>query len=500
MRYVKAKHKRNVTELLPGYKGHVIAERLVFQSFCPLIRGMDWLSKNHAEIVSFEKNIQIPLKKGQELRVYGVKASKGLQLTKRIEDILIVHEFPEVFPDDITGLPPTQKVEFIIDLVPGAIPVAKDPYCLALFELQELASQLKELSYKGFIRPSSSPWGAPMLFVKKKYGSLRMCIDYLDLANSRLKIDILFLESKISLINCKEPSNKGSRPSCHRSCCYGNSQPPNRGVSPFSPEYDLGPSLPNQSTSSPTVFIGDHHGYWLATVVTCGGAILVFEMNLEVQFLGHIVNKQGIHVDPAKIVMVKNWKTPTTPTKIRSFLDGNKDFVIYCDASNQGLGCILMQHGKVIAYASRQLKIHEKNYTTHDLELEPNMPQRRWIELLNDYDCEIRYHPGKANVVADALSQKNHGKSIILQSIHISSYIQNIVFEAQQLIVSKGKLHEELSSIVQLESQINGFLHFQNHLWIPNQKTLRDLILNEAHKSQYSIHLGVDKMYNDLHT
>ncbi|GJZ31091.1 putative reverse transcriptase domain-containing protein [Tanacetum coccineum] len=175
-------------------------------------------------------------------------------------------------------------------------------------------------------------------------------------------------------------------------------------------------------------------------------------------FLGHVINSNGIHVDPSKIEAVKNWKAPRTPTEkcktfdwgeeqelafqtlkdklcnapVLALPDGPEDFVVYCDASGIGLGCVLMQRGKVIAYASRQLKIHEKNYTTHDLELgavvfalkiwrhylygtksviytdhkslqhifsqkELNMRQRRWIELFSDYDCEIRYHPGKAN-------------------------------------------------------------------------------------------------------
>ncbi|GJZ27886.1 putative nucleotidyltransferase, ribonuclease H [Tanacetum coccineum] len=222
-----------------------------------------------------------------------------------------------------------------------------------------------------------------------------------------------------------------------------------------------------------------------------------------VQFLGHLIDSQGLHVDPAKIEAVKNWTSPTTPTEIRQFLglagyyrrfikdfskiakslteltqknkkyiwgedqesafqllkqklceapilalpEGNDDFVVYCDASHQGLGAVLMQREKVIAYASRQLKPNEENYTTHDLELgavvfalkiwrhylygtkctvftdhkslqhildqkELNMRQRRWLELLADYDCEIRYHPGKANVVADALSQKERIKPL----------------------------------------------------------------------------------------
>ncbi|GJY63782.1 putative reverse transcriptase domain-containing protein [Tanacetum coccineum] len=183
------------------------------------------------------------------------------------------------------------------------------------------------------------------------------------------------------------------------------------------------------------------------------------------QFLGHLIDSQGLHVDPAKIEAVKNWTSPTTPTKIRQFLglvgyyrrfieapiialpEGNDTFVVYCDTSHQGLGAVLIQKEKVIAYASRQLKPHEENYTTHDLELgavvfalkiwrhylygtkctvfinhkslqhilnkkELNMRQHRWLELLADYDCEIHYHPGKENVVADALSRKERIKPL----------------------------------------------------------------------------------------
>ncbi|GJX63574.1 putative reverse transcriptase domain-containing protein [Tanacetum coccineum] len=174
----------------------------------------------------------------------------------------------------------------------------------------------------------------------------------------------------------------------------------------------------------------------------------------EVQlFLGHVINDNGIYVDPSKIEAVKNWKAPRTPTEksktfdwgeeqelafqtlkdklcnapVLALPDGPEDFVVYYDASRIGLGCVLMQKGKVIAYASKQLNIHEQNYTTHDLELgaikELNMRQRRWIELFSDYDCEIRYHLGKANVVADALNKKERVKpkrvramNMILQS------------------------------------------------------------------------------------
>ncbi|GJQ92911.1 putative reverse transcriptase domain-containing protein, partial [Tanacetum coccineum] len=180
----------------------------------------------------------------------------------------------------------------------------------------------------------------------------------------------------------------------------------------------------------------------------------------KVKFLGHVIDFQGIHVDPAKIESIKDWASPKTSTKIHQFLglagyyrifiegapilalpQGAENFIVYYDVLHNGLGTVLMQNEKVIAYASRQLKIHEKNYTAQDLELgavvfalkiwrhylygtkcmvftdhkslkhildqkELNMRQRCWLELLSDFDCEICYHPGKANVVADALSRK----------------------------------------------------------------------------------------------
>ncbi|GKE98216.1 putative reverse transcriptase domain-containing protein, partial [Tanacetum coccineum] len=158
----------------------------------------------------------------------------------------------------------------------------------------------------------------------------------------------------------------------------------------------------------------------------------------KVQFLGHVIDSQGIHVDPSNIESIKDWASSKSPTKIRQFLglaayyrrfikgflkiakpmtkltqkkvnapilalpEGSEDFIVYYDASIKGLGAVLMKREKVIAYASHQLKIHEKNYMTHDLELGAG----RWLELLSDYDCEIRYHLRKANVVADALSRK----------------------------------------------------------------------------------------------
>ncbi|GJX26532.1 putative reverse transcriptase domain-containing protein [Tanacetum coccineum] len=156
--------------------------------------------------------------------------------------------------------------------------------------------------------------------------------------------------------------------------------------------------------------------------------------------------------------------------------EGSENFVVYCDASYKELGAVLMQKEKVIAYASRQLKIHEKNYTTHDLELgamkELNMRQRRWLELLSDYDCELRYHSGKANVIlnaqVEARKEENYGTE------NLCGMIKN------------------------LEPHANGMLCLKNRSWIPCFGNLRALIMHESHKSKYSIHPGSDKMYQDL--
>ncbi|KAJ0938821.1 putative nucleotidyltransferase, Ribonuclease H [Helianthus annuus] len=191
-----------------------------------------------------------------------------------------------------------------------------------------------------------------------------------------------------------------------------------------------------------------------------------------------------------------------------------------------------MQRDKVIAYASRQLKVHDKNYTTHDLVLgavifalkiwrhylygtkclvftdhrslqhifdqkELNIRQRRRVELLNDYDCEIRYHPGKANVVADTLSRKTH-----LKVIRISNDLHACIRDAQYSSANEGSLEEEVhgARIDQLETKPNGLQYYLNRIWVPDRNNLRELIMTEAHKSHYSIHPGADKMYQDLRT
>ncbi|GJY46915.1 putative reverse transcriptase domain-containing protein [Tanacetum coccineum] len=290
---------------------------------------------------------------------------------------------------------------------------------------------------------------------------------------------------------------------------------------------------------------------------------------LDGKFLGHVINGNGIHVDPSKIEVVKNWKAPRTSSEVRSFLglagyyrrfiedfskiakpltvltqksktfdygeeqenvfqtlkdklcnvpvlalpDGPEDFVVYCDASSLRLGYVLMQRGKVKAYASRQLKMHEKNYITHDLELaavmfalkiwrhylymtksviytnhkslqhifsqkELNVRQRHWIELFSDYDSEIRYHPGKANVVADALTTQKEA--------------------------SKESAGLQRGVDVMIELRNDGALYYLDRIWVPLKGDVRTLIMDEAYKSKTSsghdiIWVIVDRLTKSAH-
>ncbi|GKD05939.1 putative reverse transcriptase domain-containing protein [Tanacetum coccineum] len=216
---------------------------------------------------------------------------------------------------------------------------------------------------------------------------------------------------------------------------------------------------------------------------------------------------------------------------------GSENFVVYYDASLKGLGAVLMQKEKVIAYVSRQLKIHEKNYTTHDLELgavvftlkmwrhylygtkcivftdhkslqhildqkELNMRQHRWLELLSDYACEIRYHPGKANVVADAMSRKKRIKPLRVRalvmtiSLNLPKKNLNAQDEARK---EENYITEDLCGMIKkLEPRADETLCLKNRSWIPCFGDLRALIMHESYKSKYSIHPGLDKMYQDL--
>ncbi|GJY25748.1 putative reverse transcriptase domain-containing protein [Tanacetum coccineum] len=459
------------------------------------IIGMDWLAKHQAVIACAEKVVRIPWK-NKSLIIHGDGSTQGnvtrlniISCTKtqkyiekgfpiflahvttkeiedkseekRLEDVPIVQNFPEVFPEDLPGLPPTRQVEFQIDLVPGAAPVARAPYRLAPSEMKELSEQLKELSDKGFIRPSSSPWGAPVLFVKKKDGSFRMCIDYRELNKLTVKnryplprIDDLFDQLQGSSVYSKIDLRSG-----YHQLRVREEDIPKTAFRTRYGHYEF-QVMPFGLTNAPAVFMDLMNRvckpYLDKFVIVFIDDILIYSKNKKeheehlkqilellkkeelyakfskcefwipkVQFLGHVIDSEGIHVDPAKIESIKDWTSPKSPTEIRQFLglagyyrrfiegfskiakpmtkltqkkikfewgdkqeaafqllkqklcsapilalpEGSEDFIAYCDASKKGLGAVLMQREKVISYASRQLKIHEKNYTTHDLEL-----------------------------------------------------------------------------------------------------------------------------------
>ncbi|GJR62887.1 putative reverse transcriptase domain-containing protein [Tanacetum coccineum] len=531
-----------------------------------VILGMDWLASHRATIDCYARTVIFGNVRQPEFVYHGSSPLKSVKLisamkartlishgcqgflasvmdtsleSPNIENLSVVREFADVFPDELPGLPPAREIEFGIELIPGAEPISKAPYRMEPVELKKLKEQLQEMLENGFIRPSVLPWVAPVLFVKKKDRSMRLWAKYFS------KID---LRSGYHQLRVREQDISKTAFRMR----YGH--------------YEF-LVMPFGLTNAPVVFMDlmnrIFHEYLDKFVIVFIDDILVYSKSEEeheqhlrimleilrqkklyakflkcefwlqqVAFLGHIVSADGIIMDPSKVEAITKWPRPTTVTEVRSFLglagyyrrfvegfsrlalpltqlmrkgekfvwtdernesfeelkrrlvsapiltlpSGSGGFQIYSDASKKGLGCVLMQHGKVIAYASRQLKPYEVNYLTHDLELaavvfalkiwrhylygeacdifidhkslkyiftqrELNMRQRRWLELLKDYDTNIQYHPGKANVVADALSRKS-GMIACFDSI--------ILHELERLDIKEAQRDDgELWAIVQ---------------------------------------------------
>ncbi|GJS10796.1 putative reverse transcriptase domain-containing protein [Tanacetum coccineum] len=384
-----------------------------------VIIGMDWLAEREAVIVCGKKVVHIPY--GNKTLI--VEGNKGPSRLK-------------VFPDDFSGLPQPRQVEFRIDLVPGAAPVARAPYRLAPSKMKELSVQLQELLEKGFIRPSSSPWGAP-----NRYPLLR--------------IDDLFDQLQGSSVYSKINLRSGYHQLCIKEedilittfrAWYGHF------------EFQM---MPFGLTNAPTVFME-----------------LMNRLD-SVQFLGHVIDNKCVHVDPAKIKAIKNWAAPTMPMEVRQFLRLAGYYRRFIEGFSMISKPLTKLTQKVKKYGwggTKDFMVHKENYTTHDLELgvvvlllELNMRQRRWIELLSDYDYEIRYHPEKANVVADALSRKER-----IKPLHVRALVMTV--------------HNNLPKT----------RCFGKRVWLPRYGRLADLIMHESHKSKYSIHLRSDKIYQDL--
>ncbi|GJZ68605.1 putative reverse transcriptase domain-containing protein [Tanacetum coccineum] len=367
--------------------------------------GMDWLANYKAEIICHEKVVRITLPDGKVLRVLGERPEEKARFLmgakagdKKQEEIVMVRDFSK--------------------LIPEATPIAKSLYRLAPSELEELSEQLKELQDKSFIRPSSSPWGAPFfskIDLRSGYHQLRVHED--DIPKTAFRTRYGHFEFTIM------PFGLTNAPAVFMDLM-------NRVCRPYLDKFVR-------------VFIDD---------------IVIYSKTQEEHkyILGHVINGNGIHVDPSKIEAVKNWKAPRTLTEVRWFL---------------GLAGLLHRSLKNF---SKILKIHEKNYITHDLELgvvvfalkiwrhylygtksviytdhnsiqhifsqkELNMRQRHWIELFSDYDCKIRYHPGKANVVVDALSRKERVKPKRVRSMNMTlqSSIKDRILTAQKEAVDE---------------------------------------------------------------
>ncbi|KAL0554222.1 hypothetical protein IC582_008139 [Cucumis melo] len=373
----------------------------------------------------------------------------------------VVRKYPDIFPNELPGLSPPREIDFAIELESGIALISRAPYRMALVELKELKVQLQELLDKGFIRPSVSPWRAPVLFVKKKDGSMRLCIDYRELNKVTVKnryplprIDDLFDQLQGATVFSKIDLRSGY----HQLRIRDNDIPKTTFRSRYGHYEFIVMSF--ELTNAPVVFMDLMNRVFkdfLDTfVIVFIDDILIYskieaenEEHLhpvletlranklyakfskcefwlkKVTFLDHVVSSKGVFVDPAKIEAVTSWPRPSTVSEIRSFLslagyyrrfvedfsciaspltqltrkgtpfvwspacessfqelkqklvsapvltvpDGSRSFVIDSDASKKGLGCVLMQQGKVVPYASRQLKSHEQNYRTHDLEL-----------------------------------------------------------------------------------------------------------------------------------
>ncbi|GJY63489.1 putative reverse transcriptase domain-containing protein [Tanacetum coccineum] len=377
-----------------------------------VIVGMDWLSQHKAIIICHEKVVEIPVEDGRFIRVHGERAmgiAKALKSAKedepKLNDISVVREFKDVFPEDLSGLPPQRQVEFRIDLVPGATPVAKSPYRLAPSEMQELSGQLQELQDKGFIRPIYSPWGAP---TKEDHE--------------------VHLGSVLELLRKEKLYAKFSK--CE---------------------------------------------FWLQELVITDGLLQIFPKCENTTTLAQKESEVRLG-DGARRYHFQTLKNNLCDAPILTLPDGVEDLVVYCDASNQGLGCVLMQRGKVIAYASRQLKIHEKIYiTTHDLEL----GLLCFALKLGDIIC-------MANVVADALSRKERLKPrrVRAMAMTVQPGMKERIQVAQiEALRQENILMENLHGLdQQMEKKEGESLYFMDRIWVPLIGDMRSIIMDEAHK------------------
>ena len=621
-----------------------------------VVLGMDWMAKHQGLIDCAKQAITMTSSTGVIVEHVSERQSIRTQCNKSIagptiDQVRIVCEYPDVFPDELPGMPPDRDIEFIIELIPGTGPIAQRPYSMNPAELVELKKQLDDMLSKGLIQPSASPWRSPVLFVDKKDGSIRLCTDYRKLNDVTIKnkYPLPKIEDLFDQLNGSKVFSKiDLRTGYHQLKIRASDIPKTAFTTRYGLyEYNV---MSFGLTNAPAYFMNLMNKIFMKFldkfVVVFIDDILIYSKSeeeheehlrivletlrehqlyakfskcefwlKEVGFLGHVLSAGGISVDPAKIKSVMEWKAPTTQTEVRGFLglagyyrkfvegfssiarpmtqllkkdkkfewtpkceecfqelkkrlvtapilimpDISKNFDVYCDASRLGLGCVLMQEGKVVSYLSRQLKPHEQNYPTHDLELaavvlalktwrhylmgnrceiytdhkslkyiftqkELNMRQRRWIELIKDYDLEIHYHPGKANVVADALSRipcqlntmikaeqpklykefEEFGLELVshgfLAHLELKPTLMSQIKEAQKGNASIEGIKRRISTgkVPGFSEDEEGTLWYKGRICVPSDSELKEVILKEAHDTPYSIHPGGTKMYQDL--
>ncbi|CAA7046066.1 unnamed protein product, partial [Microthlaspi erraticum] len=639
-----------------------------------VIIGMDWLTQHKAildctrrrvDFTQAERNLvfqgvralgRIPVIsmahveemkwKGPEVYLATISIEGG-PMGIDLEEISVAAEYADVF-EPLTGPPPERGDAFTIELEPGTASVSRAPYRLAPSEMAELKKQLEDLTDKGFVRPSSSPWGAPVLFVKKKDGSFRLCIDYrgLNKVTIKNKYPLPRIDELLDQLQGASWFSKIDLASGYHQIAIAEGDVRKTTFRTRYGHYEF-VVMPFGLTNAPAAFMklmnNVFREYLDKFVIVFIDDILIYSRSKEehaehlrivlqtlrdqklfaklskcsfwqkkIGFLGHIVSEAGVAVDPEKITTITQWPRPKNASEIRSFLglagyyrkfvkgfaslakpltqltckeakfvwseECEKSFeelkkhltqapilvlpkagvlyVVYTDASGTGLGCVLMQEEKVIAYASRQLRKHEVNYPTHDLELasvvfalkvwraylygekvqvftdhkslkyvftqsDLNLRQRRWMELLADYDMDIAYYPRKANQVADALSRRRNDVSRIkeveelvstLASLSICSasveegvmgleavnqaYLLWRIREAQN--GDTGLQNTVKSEVAGYHTTKNGTLVFRGRVCVPDDKGLKGEILKQAHQSRFSIHPGSTKMYRDL--
>ncbi|GJU86069.1 putative reverse transcriptase domain-containing protein [Tanacetum coccineum] len=410
-----------------------------------VIVGMDWLSYHRAVIDCYEKIVRIPLPNGEILEVQGERPEKDPGSLacikadeKKLDDIRVVRDFPEVFPDDLSGLPPVREIEFRIDLIPGASPVVKSPYRLAPSEMLELSNQLKELQEKGFIRPSHSPWGAPVLFVKKKDGAMRMCIDYRELNKLTIKnryplprIDDLFDQLQ-------------------GACCFS--------------KIDLRSGyhqLRVREEDIPKTAFRTRYGHFEFTVMPFG-----------------LTNAPAIFMD-----LMNRVCKPYLDKFVIVFID---DILIYSKSEEEH-----EVHLKTILDLLKKEKLYAK-FSKCEFWLK----EVQFLGHVVNRDGLAGYYPrfienfSKIAKPLTLLTQKN--KTYVWGNEQDEAFriLKEKLCNAPVLALPDGP-----DDFVQRN---DGGIYFFDRIWIPSVGGVRKLIMDEAHTSRYSIYPGTDKMYHDL--